>query len=60
MHHNQTPSSGDCALGLAPAPSQMERKGVQQMAAPTVPRTPNLHRAHEALTKSADGRVTTA
>ena len=27
------------------------------MAAPTVSRTPNVHRAHESLTKSADGRV---
>ena len=30
------------------------------MAAPTVPRTPNVHRAYESLTESADGRVTTA
>jgi hypothetical protein len=27
------------------------------MAAPTVPRTPNVHRAHESLNKSADGSV---
>ena len=59
-HHEQTPSSGDCVLEAGPTPSQMEREAEQQMAAPTVPRTPNVHRAHEALTKSADGRVTTA
>jgi hypothetical protein len=51
----QTPSSGDCVLEAGPTPSQMEREAEQQMAAPTVPRTPNLHRAHESLTKSADG-----
>src|ERR1700722_10926259 len=28
VHHKQTPSSGDCVLGQAPAPSQMEREGV--------------------------------
>jgi len=27
MHHNRTSSSGDCALGLAPASSADEREG---------------------------------
>src|SRR5271155_4499233 len=30
------------------------------MAAPTVSRTPSVHRAHRSLTQSADGRLTTA
>src|SRR5271163_836455 len=53
-------SSGDCALGLAPAPSPDSARGRLQTAAPTVSRTPNVHRAHKSLTESADGRVTTA
>jgi hypothetical protein len=47
-------------LALPPLHQKMEREGTQQTAAPTVPRTPNVHRAHESPTKSADGRVTSA
>jgi transposase len=47
-------------LAWPPLHHTVEREGVQQMAAPTVPRTPNVHRAHKSLTTSADGRVTTA
>lgn len=47
-------AEGDCAI----PPVSMAMKGRLQMAAPTVSRTPNVHRAREPLTKSADGRVT--
>ena len=51
-------SSGDCALALAPIHSS-ETRGALQKAAPTVSRTPSMHRAPKPLTTSADGRVTT-
>jgi len=38
---------------------EMEREVDKQVAAPAATRTPNLHRASKALTKSADGRVAT-
>jgi len=38
---------------------EMEREVDKQVAAPAETRTPNLHRAKQSLTKSADGRVAT-
>jgi hypothetical protein len=60
MHHSKMSSSGDCALGLAPAPPQDGTRGCPNR------RQRRLYREHPMCTermsrsKSADGRVTTA
>jgi hypothetical protein len=45
------PSSGDCVNGLAQLPSRDGREVENQVAAPAVTRTPNLHRANKSLTE---------
>src|SRR5439155_2462175 len=54
----KTPSSGDCVNRLAQLPFlRMELQVDKQVAASAETRTPNLHRAKNRSSKSADGRV---
>src|SRR5580700_10848972 len=49
-------------MRLSPGPAAVEKRGAEvdyQVAAPAEMRTPNLHRAKNRSTKSADGRMAT-